>query len=116
MSFERNSRLSEEVRKILSNLIQNNLKDPRIPPLTSITHVDVTKDLRYAKVYVSVFGEKETKLNCIEGLKSASGFLRRELGSQIKLRYTPELLFELDTSLEHSMKINDILKELNKNE
>ncbi|MBZ4663505.1 MAG: rbfA [Caloramator sp.] len=116
MAFERNTRLSEEVRKVLSNIVQNELKDPRIPPLTSITHVDVTKDLRYAKVYVSVFADNESKKSCIEGLKSASGFLRKELGNRIKIRYTPELIFELDESIEYSMKINDILREINKNE
>ncbi|CDF57953.1 30S ribosome-binding factor RbfA [Thermobrachium celere] len=116
MAFERNSRLSEEVKKVLSNIIQYELKDPRIPPLTSVTRVDVTKDLRYAKVYISVFGNEEMKNSCIDGLKSAAGFLRRELGSRIKMRYTPELIFELDHSIEYSMKINDLLREINKND
>ncbi|SKA86988.1 ribosome-binding factor A [Caloramator quimbayensis] len=113
MGFDRTSRLSEEIRKIVSNIIQNELKDPRIPMLTSITHVDVTKDLRYAKVYVSVLGDADKKEKCIEGLKSASGYIRKEVGSKLKARYIPEMVFEIDKSIEHGMHISNILKEIN---
>ncbi|KMT23063.1 30S ribosome-binding factor RbfA [Clostridium cylindrosporum] len=116
MAFNRTVRLSEEIRKILSEIIQNNLKDPRIPILTTVTRVDVTRDLRYAKAYISVFGEKEDKVKCIEGLRSASGYIRREVGSRIKVRYTPEILFEIDESLEHGLHINKILSDINKGE
>lgn len=114
MSFNRSSRLSEEIRREISTIIQNELKDPRIPMLTSITRVDVTKDLRYAKVYVSVFGDDEKKNKCIEGLRSASGFIRKEVGNRIKARFTPELIFEVDQSIEHGMHISKLLEEMNK--
>ena len=114
MSINRTMRLAEEMKKTISNIIQNDLKDPRIPMLTSVTEVEVTKDLRYAKVFISVFGDEGQKLKCIEGLKSAAGYIRRETGSQIKLRYTPELLFELDNSIENGIYISNLLKGVNK--
>ncbi|MCX7883924.1 MAG: 30S ribosome-binding factor RbfA [Caloramator sp.] len=113
MGFDRTSRLSEEIKKIVSNIIQNELKDPRIPMLTSITHVDVTKDLRYAKIYISVLGDTDKKEKCIEGLKSASGYIRKEVGNKLKARYIPEMVFEIDKSIEHGMHISNILKEIN---
>lgn len=116
MNVRRTSRLNEEIKKIISTIIQNELKDPRIPMITSITHVDVTKDLRYAKVYVSVYGDDEQKSKCIEGLKSASGFIRKEIGGRIKIRYVPELVFELDNSIEHGLHISQILEEIKKEE
>jgi ribosome-binding factor A len=116
MNVRRTSRLNEEIKKIISTIIQNELKDPRIPMITSITHVDVTKDLRYAKVYVSVYGDEEQKSKCIEGLKSASGFIRKEIGGRIKIRYVPELVFELDNSIEHGLHISQILEEIKKEE
>ena len=116
MSVRRTSRLNEEIRKIISTIIQNELKDPRIPMITSITHVDVTKDLKYAKVYVSVYGDDEQKSKCIEGLKSAAGFIRKEIGSKIKIRYVPELVFEIDNSIEHGLHISQILEEIKKEE
>ncbi|QCX32281.1 30S ribosome-binding factor RbfA [Caloramator sp. E03] len=113
MGFDRTSRLSEEIKKIVSNIIQNELKDPRVPMLTSITHVEVTKDLRYAKIFISVLGDEEVKEKCIEGLKSASGYIRKEVGSKIKARYVPEMVFEIDKSIEHGMHISNILKGIN---
>lgn len=114
MSVDRNSRLSEEMKRIIGRIIQNDLKDPRIPMLTSVTGVEVTRDLRYAKVYISVFGNDEEKSKCIEGLKSAAGFIRKEIGSHIKIRYIPELVFVLDDSIEHGLHISELLREVNK--
>ncbi|MEF9951225.1 MAG: 30S ribosome-binding factor RbfA [Clostridium sp.] len=116
MAFNRTVRLSEEIRKILSDIIQNNIKDPRVPILTTVTRVDVTRDLRYAKAYISVFGDKEAKEKCIQGLRSAAGYIRREVGSKIKVRYTPEIIFEIDESLEHGLHINKILSDIKKND
>lgn len=107
---ERINRISEEVRKEISNIVQNELKDPRLPKLISITAVNVTKDLRYAKVYTSVMGTDEEKKNAIEGLKSAAGFIRREIGHRVQLRYTPELLFELDNSIEQGVHIAKLIE------
>lgn len=116
MSVNRTVRIQEEIRKILSEVIRNNIKDPRVPILTTVTRVEVTRDLRYAKAFISVFGEKEDKVKCIEGLKSAAGYIRREVGSKIKVRYTPEILFEIDESLEHGLHINKILSDIKKGE
>lgn len=113
MGFPRNSRLSEEIKRSISNIIQNELKDPRIPMLTSVTNVDVTKDLKYAKVFISVYGDPEQKAKCIEGLKSSSGFIRKEVGNSVKMRHIPELMFELDESIEYGLHISKILNEIN---
>jgi ribosome-binding factor A len=102
-------RISEEVKREISNIIQNELKDPRLPSLVSIIDCQVTKDLGHAKVYVSVMGTEEEKKNAMKALKSAAGFIRRELGHKVQLRATPEIHFELDNSIEHGMYINKLL-------
>lgn len=107
--MDRTARISEEVKREVSAIIQNELKDPRLPQLISVTNVNVTKDLRYAKVYVSVMGNDEEKKNAIDGLKSAAGFIRREVGHRIQLRYTPEFQFELDNSIEQGAYISKLI-------
>ncbi|MFZ5989832.1 MAG: 30S ribosome-binding factor RbfA [Bacillota bacterium] len=114
--MDRIMRISEEVRKELSSIIQNELKDPRLSKLISITRVNVTKDLRYAKVYVSVLGSDAEKASSIEGLKSAAGFIRREIGHRIQLRYTPEIHFELDNSIEQGAYITRLISETSKHD
>jgi len=109
-------RLSEEIKKEVSQMIFEEIKDPRISNMTSITDIEVSKDLRYAKIYISVYGNDDEKKNTIEGLKSATGFIRRELGKRIKLRYIPELIFELDNSIEYGAHISKILKDLDSRE
>lgn len=109
----RASRISEEIKKVISDVIKNELKDPRIAPLTSVTHVEVSRDLRHAKVYISVYGTDEEKNNTIEALRKASGYLRKEIGRRIKIFYTPEIDIELDKSIEtgiHIAKLIDNLK------
>jgi ribosome-binding factor A len=104
-------RINEDIQRVLSTLLRN-IKDPRVKQgIISVTAVDTTSDLRHAKVFLSVYdlqSEKEFK----KGLKSASGFLRRELGQSLNLRYTPQLQFELDKSLERGARINTLLSEL----
>lgn len=107
------NRTNDDIQFVLSKLLPQ-VKDPRVNQggLISITRVETTGDLRYSKVYVSVLGqlnEKEFK----KGLKSASPWLRHELGASLDLRYTPELIFELDRSIEHGAHINKIINELN---
>lgn len=109
--IDRTNRISEEMRKEISNIIQNELKDPRLPKFISVTSVNVTRDLRYAKVYVSVLGNDEDKKHAIQGLKSAAGFIRREVGHRIQMRYTPEVQFELDTSIEHGVYMTKLINE-----
>lgn len=107
--MDRTSRIAAEIKKELGDIVLNHVKDPRIPALTSITGVELAKDQSHAKVFVSLLGNKEEKQNAIEGLKSASGFIRRELGQRIKIRLTPELHFELDDSIEHGIYISRLI-------
>ena len=106
--FKRTDRISEQIKKELSDIIRN-LKDPRIPLMTSVVAVSVTGDLRYAKAYISVMGDEETKREAIKGLQSAAGYIRREIGSRVQLRTTPEFSFEADNSIEHGAYINELL-------
>ena len=102
-------KINEEVRREVANVIRE-LKYTRIPLMTSVVAVNVTNDLRYAKVYVSVMGDSETQNRAMAGLKSAAGFVRREMGKRVDLRYTPEFIFELDHSIEHGAHIDELLK------
>lgn len=113
MAKDRISKINEEVRRELSNIVRE-LKDTRIPMMTSIVAVKVTNDLSYAKVYVSVMGDELVQKKAIEGLKSASGFVRREIGRRLQLRHTPEFLFELDHSIEQGAYINKLIHDINK--
>ncbi len=107
-------KINEEVKRELANIIRE-LKDSRIPLMTSVVKVNVTNDLRYAKAYISVMGDDETKAKAMQGLKSAAGFIRREMGKRVDLRYTPEFIFELDNSIEHGAHIEQLLNNLNNN-
>ena len=111
MASNRIGRINEEIQKELSNLIRN-LKDPRgQDTMISITHVETTPDLRWAKVYVSFLQEERAK-EALKGLKSAGGYLRRELGSALNLRYTPELNWALDDSITYGAKMMKLINSL----
>ena len=111
MASNRIGRINEEIQKELANLIRN-LKDPRVQDtMISITHVETTPDLRYAKVYVS-FLEADRANDAIKGLKSAGGYLRRELGRALQLRYTPELVWALDDSITYGAKMLKLINSL----
>ena len=110
MASNRIGRINEEIQKELSELIRG-LKDPRVQGLISVTGVNTTPDLRYAKVYISVL-DKSTGKEVIKGLKSAGGYLRREISRKLQLRYTPELVFEEDLAMERGARIFDILSTL----
>ena len=117
MNIKRTNRISEEVRKIVSELILNGLKDPRINnTMTTVTKVEVTRDLSYAKIYISVLGNEEEKLDNIKGLNSAKGFIRKEIGNSIDLRYSPEPIFYLDESIEEGIRMSKLIDEINKND
>ena len=113
MGFERIERISEEVKRELSQIIKDKLKDPRLSEMITVVKVDVTRDLSYAKAYISVLGNDEEKKSTIKALKSAAGFIRKEVGNRIDLRHTPEFIFELDNSIEYGMNISRILKDIN---
>ena len=104
-------RIDEEYRKELSQIIGYELKNPNVTGMISVTKVKVTPDLKYAKVYVSILNSKNIK-ETMEGLKKSSGFISSELAKRINLRNTPELVFEIDDSMEYGAKIDSILKEI----
>lgn len=111
MASNRKGRINEELQRELSTLIRT-LKDPRVQQsMVSVTKVEATGDLRYAKVYISVLDKDKSK-ETLKGLKSAGGFLRREIGSRLQLRYTPELVFEEDDSIAYGAKMFDLLRHL----
>ena len=107
----RMGRIDEEYRKELSQIISYDLKNPNVTGMISVTKVKVTTDLKYAKVYVSILNSKNIK-ETMDGLKKSSGFIRSELAKRINLRNTPELIFEIDDSIEYGAKIDSILKEI----
>lgn len=116
MSKYRNGRINEEMKREISNIIRNDIKDPRLTAMTSVTRVEVTRDLSYAKVYVSLYGNTKSKNETLEALKNSSGFIRREVGHRIRLRTTPEIIVELDDSIEHGMHIDEILRKIREHE
>jgi ribosome-binding factor A len=112
MSIARGKKISEEIKKIVSHIMMFEIKDPRVSKLSSITHVEVTNDLRFVTIYISVFDPKHNVDVHIEGLNSAKGFIRKEIGKKLKLHFTPEPIFKADDSIEHGMHINEILNTL----
>lgn len=104
-------RIDEEFKKEMSSIISYDLKEPKVTGLVSVTRVKVTPDLRYAKVWVSILNAKSVE-ETLEGLKKSAGFIRAELAKRINLRYTPELSFVIDDSLEYGAKIDSILKDI----
>lgn len=109
----KNTRINGEVQKELSRIISREIKDPRIHAMTSVTQVMVTPDLKECKAYISVLGDDQAKEDTLAGLKSASGYIRKELARSINLRNTPEITFYIDESIEYainmSKKIDDVL-------
>ena len=109
MASNRIGRINEEIQRELATLIPT-LKDPRVQKtMLSVTRAEATPDLRYAKVYVSML-DKSSAREVVKGLKSAAGYLRREVGQRLRLRYTPELIFEEDDSIEHGAHILELLR------
>lgn len=111
MPANRIDKISEEVKREIGRIIQQEIKDPRLPDMVSVTHVKVTKDLKYATVHVSVLGDDEKKKKAILALRSAAGFIRHELGQNLLLRALPELIFKLDDSIEHGFYISKLIDE-----
>ena len=111
MASNRINRINEEIQKCLASKLRS-VKDPRVSgTMISITHVETTPDLRYAKVYVSFLEDQKAK-EAMKGLKSAGGYLRREVGSALQLRYTPELVWELDDSITYGAHMLEIINNL----
>ncbi len=114
MASNRIGRINEEIQRELSSLIRT-VKDPRVTGMISITAVDTTPDLRYAKIFVSMLDKTDVQ-EVVKGLKSAAGYLRRQLGQALQLRYTPELTFVPDNSIEEGAHILKLLNDLEKSE
>ena len=109
----KNIRVNSEVQREMSQIIREDLKDPRIDPMTSVMSVEVTPDLKYAKIYVSVLGDDEAKEKTMEGLKKSAAYARHQLACRMNLRNTPELTFVLDTSIEYGVMMSKRIQELN---
>jgi ribosome-binding factor A len=111
MASRRQRRVSELIHRELSQLLMRDVRDPRISGVT-ITGVQITADLLLARIYYSVLGDAEAKKEARTGLESASGFLRTQLGARIRLRFVPELVFELDESAEYGRRIDELLDQI----
>lgn len=112
MANNRMERIKEEFKREISAIFRE-IKDPRLSPMVSVVAVEVTKDLKYAKVYVSVMGSQEEKQNSMQALKSATGFIKREIGARLNIRAVPQPTFVLDTSIDYGAHINDLIKQIN---
>ena len=108
----KNTRINGEVMKELSLIIRQEIKDPRIHMMTSVTSVEVAPDLKTCKAYISVLGDEERAKEAITGLKSAVGYIRRELARRVNLRNTPEISFVLDQSIEHGVNMSRLIDEV----
>ena len=108
-AYDRIDRISEEVRREIDKIIREDVRDPRVGGMFSIIRCEVTRDLKFCKVRVSVL-ENDKREPMMAALHNAAGFIRRELGHRVQLRYTPELIFELDTNIEYAARIDQILK------
>ena len=106
-------RINSEVLKELSRIISREIKDPRIAPMTSVVSVEVAPDLKTCKAYISVLGDKEAQESTLEGLRSAHGYVRRELARSINLRNTPDVRFILDQSIEYGVNMSKKIDEIN---
>lgn len=110
----KNTRINGEVMRELSNIIRGEIKDPRINPLTSVVAVEVAPDLKSCKAYISVLGDEQSQKDTLAGLKSAEGFIRRELARSINLRNTPQIRFILDQSIEYGVNMSKLIDEVNR--
>lgn len=110
----RSEQVADQVRMAVGEMLLRQLHDPRIG-FTTVTAVNMSPDLRFARIYVSVFGDAEAKKKTLEGLHAATGFIRRELGHRLRLRFTPEIVFEYDGSVEYGAHIEEVIQHLKKN-
>jgi ribosome-binding factor A len=106
----RKQKVESQLKREISMLIMRELKDPRTNKLISVTNVSLTNDIRAAHVYVSVMGDEKDKKGAMAGLKSAAGFIRKEIGEIIQLRYTPEIIFELDETIDEQVRVERLFK------
>lgn len=109
--MDRTTRIASEMRRVLSEIIRSELKDPRIPLMTSVMDIKLAKDLKLAKVYISVLGTEAEKTQALQALKNSAGFIRREIGQRMIIRAVPELTFTLDESIERGAYLSGLIAE-----
>jgi ribosome-binding factor A len=109
---DRTSAISSEFKRVLSDIIKSEIKDPRVSEMASVTHVDLSRDLKYAKAYISVYDSDKLKKSTIETLTHAEHYIKNEIGARMRMRRLPEITFLLDTSIEYSSKISEMLKKV----
>lgn len=108
----KNTRINGEVQRVLAEIIRGEIKDPRISPWTSVVAVEVAPDLKSCKAWISVLGDEEARANTLQGLKSAEGFIKRQLAKTINLRNTPEIAFVMDQSIEYGVNMSHRIDEV----
>lgn len=111
-SYSRTKRIAEEIKKVISTMLISGIKDPRINSMVSVTDVEVTSDLSYAYVYISILGGDEE--STLTGLRSAVNYIRREVSRNVKLRHTPQIIFKVDDSIKNGMYMDTLIKKVNK--
>lgn len=115
MARQRVQRVAEQMKKEIADILKNEIKDPRLG-FVSVTEVELSPDLRYAKVYISIFGDEQAKKESLEVLARATGFVRREIGQRLSLRFVPEITFKFDPSIERGARIAELLHQVRKEE
>jgi len=110
----KNTRINGEVQRVLAEIIRGEIKDPRIPELTSVVSVEVAPDLKSCKAWISIYGDEQMQADCLEGLKCASGFIRTKLAKKINLRNTPDIQFIMDQSIAYGVNMSKMIDEVNK--
>ncbi len=110
----RTERINSLLKEIISEVIRKEVKNPHLPRLVTITHVDITTDLHYAKVYVSVIGDEKVKEEALLALQSAAGFIGVQASKEVRMRYFPELTFVLDNTVDKQMRIDALIQEIEK--
>ena len=108
----KNTRINGEVQKVLAGIIRGEIKDPRIHPMTSVVAVEVAPDLKTCKVYVSVLGDEKAREDTLRGLRSAEGYIRRQLAHELNLRNTPEITFIMDQSIAYGVSMSKLIDEV----
>lgn len=109
--MQRSDRVGDEIQRVIADIIQNEIKDPRLPSMVSVVEVRASRDLSHAHVYISVMGDDKAKKDCAAALRSATGFIRREITSRIRLRVSPELHFVFDESIERGIRMTRLIDE-----
>jgi ribosome-binding factor A len=109
--MQRSDRVGDELQRVIADIIQNNIKDPRLPGLVSVTEVRASRDLSHANVYISIMGDETARKNCAAALRSAAGYIRKEVTGRVRLRIAPELHFVFDDSIERGIRLTKLIDE-----